>query len=134
MGEEEDALIEETEETVPVNYIKIGGYWFCNDFTRFWRLVLMRVPIIWVSELNPQDVRISDYHVFGRQKYLLKQKFYDKKYRFIDPENVVNPITKIVKPVDFTGEWEWGIPPETRFESIRTNLDYIIAECGKIYS
>ena len=93
-----------------MGYEKIGPYWFCDDFERFWTYVGKGRKVVYTSNKSRGKMEIASRNCLGGDKFQAKMLFRKGKYRFLDPESVFNPEQKhVVDSMPPKLRWNGGV-------------------------
>ena len=95
-----------------MGYERVGTYWFCNDFEKFWSQISNGRSVIFTSDrLNGRFV-CEGTRKLGGNKYYVKSRFRRENIRFLDPSCVINPEhTDIVDAAPPQVRWNLDILP-----------------------
>ena len=109
---------------------RIRGYVMSDDFDRFFELVKSRVDVIYTSERDKWAIKCANFKQLGRQEWLLRRKFFDHGYRFIDPDNIIDHDTQRAAPLATANDRNFtGMPGDDKTGLIRNLLE----QCGQWY-
>jgi len=107
-----------------MGYERIGTYWFCNDFERFWTQISNGRNVIYTSDRLNGRLVCEGTRKLGGNRYYVKSRFRRENIRFIDPSCVINPeFSEVVEAAPPKIRWNLDILPvvsdlKTMFNSL----------------
>lgn len=78
---------------------RIRGYIMSDDFDRFYELVKSGREVIYSAPRYRWAIRCGNFQTLGRQEWNLRRKFVDGRWRFIDPDCVIDPDAQRAAPI-----------------------------------
>ena len=95
-----------------MGYERVGSYWFCNDFEKFWTQISNGRKVIYTSDRLGGRLVCEGTHKLGGNRYMVKMRFRKENFKFIDPSCVINPEhTEVVEAAPPQLRWDLDILP-----------------------